>query len=499
MMTLTIHVVDEVHCNITGLQFKHIQYFYDLFSYYVAGYRFSPKYELNLWDGKVHRFDRRGNTYVNLLQELIPIVVKLGYDVTIQDDRAKSGRSPTPITDAFFSHILLDGNTSLIMRDYQVRGVNALLNVGGGILLAGTGSGKTYMGASLIESYNKSFQQDGKDFKSITIVPDINLVNQTYREYSFLLLDVGELSGKVKDTDHIHIVSTWQSLQHIPQLLQEMDVLLLDECHGARADVLFNLLNTYGNNVPYKFGMTGTLPKDQTELKTVHISLGEVVDEISAHTLIAQGWLAKLQINILQIQENFTTEYEEFKKYNIDEILTYRQFKNQVFTEYSSEKRYLSTDSNRLNWIANHIISLKSKPKGNSFVLVSGIAIGRKLASLIPGAHFIHGKDQIETRTEIYDLFEDNNDVVVISTAKLASIGLSINRIFNMVFVDAGKSFIRVIQSVGRSLRKAEDKDDVIVTDICSDLKFSKKHLTDRKSFYKESKYPFTMNKITIT
>jgi superfamily II DNA or RNA helicase len=73
---------------------------------------------------------------------------------------------------------------------------------------------------------------------------------------------------------------------------------------------------------------------------------------------------------------------------------------------------------------------------------------------------------------------------------------LNINRIFNLVFVDVGKSFIRVIQGIGRGLRKAADKDSVVVTDICGDLKYSKKHLKHRTNYYEEAQYPFKKHKI---
>ena len=59
-----------------------------------------------------------------------------------------------------------------------------------------------------------------------------------------------------------------------------------------------------------------------------------------------------------------------------------------------------------------------------------------------------------------------------------------------------GKSFVRVIQSIGRGIRKAEDKDHVQIWDITSSCKFAKRHLTQRKKFYKEANYPYTIEKI---
>jgi superfamily II DNA or RNA helicase len=62
--------------------------------------------------------------------------------------------------------------------------------------------------------------------------------------------------------------------------------------------------------------------------------------------------------------------------------------------------------------------------------------------------------------------------------------------------LESGKSFTRVIQSIGRGIRKADDKDFVQVWDITASSKYAKKHLTERKRYYKEAKYPFTIDKV---
>ena len=64
-----------------------------------------------------------------------------------------------------------------------------------------------------------------------------------------------------------------------------------------------------------------------------------------------------------------------------------------------------------------------------------------------------------------------------------------------MVLIEPGKSFVRVIQSIGRGIRKAEDKDYPHVVDITSNPKYSKRHLTKRKAFYKEQGF-FTVTKV---
>lgn len=266
--------------------------------------------------------------------------------------------------------------------------------------------------------------------------------------------------------------------------------IVASNCHGLKGQVLSNLLNEHGKNIVHRFGLTGTLPKAETDAMAVRIAIGDVQYVITARELMDRGWLAKLDIDICQLEEDLKDKYEEYLATNPPKKPTYRQFKDSYFPEYTAEKRYLQSNKERLNWIASHIEQKRDMGKGNVFCLVDGVNFGKKLAGMIPGAIFVYGKDKKKARKEVYNLFKNNDNLVVIATVNIASTGISIDRIFNLMFIDVGKSFIRVIQTIGRGLRKAPDKDYVYVTDICSDLKYGRKHATERIKFYKEASYP---------
>jgi superfamily II DNA or RNA helicase len=239
------------------------------------------------------------------------------------------------------------------------------------------------------------------------------------------------------------------------------------------------------------------MPKEPVEILAIRSALGNVVYTVPAYELIDKGWLAKLELRILRLTEDFHDKWEEYKSMDPDpEINTYEKFKDTYFPDYTSEKEYLQRNEVRNNFLIDFITDLRQREKGNTLVLVNNVNFGKKLAANIDNAYFIYGKDDTKVRAEIYKLFSTNDDVVVIATFKLVSTGLNIPRIFNMVLVDSGKSFIQVIQSIGRSLRKAADKDTARVYDVCSDLKYSKKHTRERIRYYKEQKYPFKLDNI---
>jgi len=139
------------------------------------------------------------------------------------------------------------------------------------------------------------------------------------------------------------------------------------------------------------------------------------------------------------------------------------------------------------------------KDTGNTLVLIDRISSGEKLQAEIPNSVFIKGDVKLADRKEQYDEIKEATNKVLIATYGVASVGINIPRIFNLILIEPGKSFVRVIQSIGRGVRKADDKDFVQIWDITSTCKFAKRHLTQRKKFYKEAQYPFSIEKIDWT
>jgi superfamily II DNA or RNA helicase len=164
------------------------------------------------------------------------------------------------------------------------------------------------------------------------------------------------------------------------------------------------------------------------------------------------------------------------------------------FRTYQEELKYLVTDTDRIDFISNLCKNIVNT--GNTLILVDRLDAGKQLAASIPNATFISGEVKLNDRKEHYDEIRDVDDKVIVATYGVAAVGLNIPRIFNLVLLEPGKSFVRVIQSIGRGIRKAEDKDFVQIWDITSTCKYAKRHLTERKKFYKEAKYPFAIEKV---
>jgi superfamily II DNA or RNA helicase len=305
-------------------------------------------------------------------------------------------------------------------------------------------------------------------------------------------LDVGVYFGDRKDYNRTHTICTWQSLNNllkntkndeaditIGEFLEGVVCVIVDEVHMAKADALTALLSGPFAQIPIRWGLTGTIPKEQFEYMSIFCMLGNVVGQLSARELQEAGHLAMCHVNIVQL-----VDHVDYK-------------------DYQSELKYLTTNPERIAYLARLIGTIKDG--GNTLILVDRIETGKMLQielsnlwSLLtdkPDVVFVSGATKAGERKEHYDEVAEATNKIIIATYGVAAVGINIPRIFNLVLIEPGKSFVRVIQSIGRGIRKAEDKDHVQIWDITSNCKFAKRHLTKRKTFYKEANYPHSVEK----
>lgn len=458
-----IRVKDEVYCTVNGLAPQDHEFIEDLLAIYKDGYRFMPAFKLGRWDGKIRLFDKGGRMYFRLLPMIEPYLTSWGYDIELHDERQPVPLIEGQIEEDWFTK-KPDFEFNINLRPYQLNAVNAALAAGSGFIEAATGSGKTWMVAALADVLNQH------DIRVLVIVPSNDLVAQTVSTFRVGRVDVGTYSGSKKDVAHMTVVATWQALQNNPTMMEMFKAVVVDEAHGATAFTIGELLNQHGRHIAYRWGFTGTIPKAKLDLLTLRGTIGDVLFKITAAELIALGYLAQLEIEPVQI---------------IDSSLD----PDQEFPDYAAEKTFLSKNPKRLEVLADLIIA-RAEEYGNTLVLVNSVKQGKALQKLIKDSVFLYGDDDADVRAEWYSMFEQRDDLIVIASLGIASTGISIDRVFNLMLVDIGKSFVRCIQSVGRGLRKGRDKEFVHVCDVHSNLKWSQKHWKERRKYYKEAGYP---------
>jgi len=474
-------IKDEVNVKIEGLELRDRKSLVDKFKFDIPGARYLPAVRLGRWDGKASFFQLGGSTYINLLPEILPYLVEQGYEIEIEDVREyKTTFEFTQITEDSYNHIMwpkghpLEGQP-MKLRDYQPEIINRFFENPQSVQEVATGAGKTVITAALSDAISPYG-------RSVVIVPNKSLVTQTYKDYVNMGLDVGVYFGDEKEFGRKHTICTWQSLNvllkntknheadiTIQEFLEDVVCVIVDEVHMAKADALKTLLTGVMAHIPIRWGLTGTIPKEQYEFMALKCSIGEVVGSLKASTLQEAGHLSRCHVNVVQLVDH--AEYNN----------------------YQSELKYLLETDGRLDYISKLTEAIRET--GNTLILVDRVAAGKALEGKIKDAVFVSGATKATDRQDEYDDIAISDGKVIIATYGVAAVGINIPRIFNLVLVEPGKSFVRVIQSIGRGIRKAEDKDFVQIWDITSTCKFAKRHLTKRKQFYKEANYPFTIEK----
>ncbi len=484
MTSCRLIIKDEVNIKFEGLAVETRRKIANKLKFDLPYARHMPSYKLGRWDGTKTYFGIGGTGYLAHLDVILPIVEDAGYEILIEDLRQHSKIEFEPITENYWAdqgktwpkgHP--EAGTPIVLRDYQFDVVNKFLANTQALQEVATGAGKTITTATLshlCEPYGRT----------MVIVPNKSLVVQTEEDYRNLGLDVGVYFGDRKELGKTHTICTWQSLNvldkksydnatlSLAEFIEGVAAIIIDEVHQAKADVLTKLLTQNFSNCAIRWGLTGTVPKEAWEFQGILASIGPVINQVSAHDLQEKGVLANLQINILQTNDV------------------------QVFRNYQEEYSFLVTDDHRISWIGNKIKEISLS--GNTLVLVNRIDTGDKLTAMLPDSVFISGAVKLTDRKEEYDEIKTSSDKIIVATYGVAAVGINIPRIFNLVLIEPGKSFVRVIQSIGRGIRRAEDKDHVEIWDITSACKYAKRHLTERKKFYKEAKYPFVITKVNI-
>jgi superfamily II DNA or RNA helicase len=484
MATARIIIRDEVNVKIEGLDLDTRKELVKKFKYFQQSARYQPAYRLGRWDGCVSFFGLGGTTYVSLLDRVLPMLEQWGYYIEVEDERVSEPLEFEKITEEFWGDQTWPvghrfAGEKIRLRDDQVGVVNNFLANPQALQSVATGAGKTIMTATL----SKICEKYGR---SLVIVPNKSLVEQTEEDYVNVGLDVGVYYGDRKDLGKTHTICTWQSLNildkkskngeadliTLAEFLEGVSCIIIDEVHQAKADVLKNLLTQNLRNAPIRWGLTGTVPKDELEFESIRCSLGNVVGQVTAHELQEKGVLSTCHVNVIQTQE-----YKEFGS-------------------YPEELKYLVTDEDRMAWMAKLIKGIAES--GNTLVLVDRIESGKFLQNELPDSVFISGAVKTKDRKEEYNEIAVSDGKIIVATYGVAAVGINIPRIFNLALLEPGKSFVRVIQSIGRGIRKAEDKDFVQIWDLTANTKYAKRHLTERKKFYKDAKYPFTIEKVKI-
>lgn len=466
---------------------SHILYeLQELFTFDVEGASFSPAYRKRYWDGKIRLLSTAKQTLpAGLTYRLCKALDKFGYTWDFENNKYYG----VPYEND--ERIFLDG-VELFMnkisgikpRDYQVDTVFHALKEFRKTIVSPTGSGKSLM----IYSISRYVKSIGK--RTLIVVPSKSLVEQMTKDFADYGWDIEEnvhkiYQGHSLDTEAPVTISTWQSIYGLEKKwFRQFDCIIGDECHNFKAKCLQSIMSKCPD-AKWRYGFTGTLDGKNVNKLILEGLFGPVFKTTSSADLMEKGFLAKLNVDII------TLKHEP------------RKFEN-----YNEEIEYIGYHNNRNRFICN----LANDLKGNVLVLFTrvegqGLPLYEMMQEMTGRpVHLIYGDINVKIREEVRSIAERSDNNIILGSYGTMSTGVNIKNLHHVIFASPSKSRIRVLQSIGRGLRKAKNKESAKLHDISDDFRpphgrnnFTLNHLAERIKYYVDESFEYRMIEVPLS
>ena len=484
-MDLLIRKKNEVYLKVDaepGLNYELA----DFFTFEIESAKYMQKTRrYKGWDGKIRLYSpATGEIYCGLIDYLLDWADEKGYKYKMEDCEyfghpLERNDMITPQGVAGFVKSL---HLPFPVRDYQYKAIYEALKYNRRLLLSPTASGKSLMIYALVR-YHRNANRD-----VLIVVPTTSLVEQMYKdfeEYGWMATkDCHKIyAGAEKYTNHGVVITTWQSIYKEPRKwFDGFDVVIGDEAHLFKAKSLSSLMSKL-HECKYRIGFTGTLDGANVNQLVLEGLFGRCSQVTRTNELMKQGYVAKLKVKIVLLK------HEE-----------------KLFEGYQDEIEYLIEHEGRNKFIRNLTCDLK----GNTLVLFNYVERhGMPLHELINShtdrpVHFVHGGVDVEDRERIRLLTEQSDNSIIIASYGTFSTGINIKKLHNVIFASPSKSRVRNLQSIGRVLRKGENKSQATLYDIADDIStdrgnnYTLNHLMERVKIYNQEKFNYEIIDVKV-
>ena len=449
----------------------------EYFSFDVPGAKFMPQFKKRYWAGKIHLFKLRGHLiYRGLLPRVLEFAEQRGYPVT----------NHVPFNPHMVHGALeaLVETLPLTPRVYQLEAVLSMMRDKRGIILSPTGSGKSLIIYLLMRVL---------DEPTLIVVPTTGLVSQMVSDFTSYGMNIEDVQtiqgGRSKDVNAPIVVSTWQSIYDMPKsYFEQFKCVIVDEVHLAKAKSLTGLLEKCTVS-PYRFGFTGTLDDMQAHRLILEGLFGSVTKVTTTKQLVENKQLTPLKVKLCVLK------YPE---------TTCRDMRKAL---YQDEVEFLVTHPTRLEIVSR----MAASAKGNVLVLFNfvekhGKPLYQRIQELAPDrdVHFVSGDVDADDRERIRQWVTNGEQQIIVASYGTFSTGINIPNLHTMIFASPSKSKIRVLQSIGRSLRLHESKSHATLIDVVDDLRIGAsvnhtfRHAEARVQYYSAEHFPYTMLELDL-
>ena len=455
----------------------------DFFTFYVPGHKFMPAYRNRMWDGQIKLYNMyKQQLYSGLLDYTIKFAEERNYSVENNTKSCGEAITLEQVADFVNTLNITVSGKPIIPHKHQLESIHHSITNGRCLLLSPTGSGKSLIIYGLVRWYMNRLP---KDKKILILVPTISLVSQMYSDFvDYAKHDNFDVhrnchkiyGGQDKETPKQVIISTWQSIYQLPlSYFKQFGAVFGDECHLYKSKSLTDIMVKL-KTCPYRIGTTGTLDGTLTHKLVLEGLFGLAHKVTTTKELMDKDILSNLSIDCILLK------YPDVIRQQLKKIT------------YQEEIDWIVQNKQRNQFITNLALSLK----GNTLILFQFVEKhGKVLKEMLDKAQLdnrkiflVYGGTEVEEREQVRAIIENEENAIIVASYGVFSTGVSIRRLHNIIFSSPSKSRIRVLQSIGRQLRKSEFKENAKLYDLADDLSWKSyknhtlRHYEDRLKIY---------------
>jgi len=492
----------KVHCEkSTAMELR------DFFTFRAKNYKFHPMYKSRVWDGNIRLYNINTSLIpTGLASKIIGWAKDNDYSLDVQNPLQYIEKFDD--AEEFIQNLNLP--EKITRRDYQDEAFVDSIQKKRSVVVCPTASGKSLIIYMAIRKLVDMLPGE----KGLLVVPTTSLVEQMYSDFAEYGYDVEthchRVHGQVKkgarvpslvgktphisdrrDTDKPITITTWQSIQKQPkEWFHQFSWIVGDEAHHFQAKALTYIMENLVN-AEFRIGTTGTIEDGKIHALTLQGHFGSVKEYITTSDLMDRGLVSNLEIKGLVLKHD-------------KDVCDFRSKEN---WNYQKEIEYLIGNEKRNKFI----VKLALKQKGNCLVLFNHVEKHGHVLEKMFGdtihtkkVFYIHGGIKTSERETIREYANTHDDCVILASYGTYSTGVNLPNLQSAIFAIGFKSKIRVLQSIGRTLRLDGGDNHAVLFDICDDMSkgknqnFALAHFLERMELYFKQRFNVKMVSIDI-
>lgn len=440
------------------------------FTFYAENYQNNPRYLKKVWDGKTCLV-KEDKFPMGLLPELMNVAKKYNLQVSLKFGVSLiKGKFKEDVVRSFMEKLKVVYPNEITPHDFQEESIIRSITYKRGINLLPTSAGKSFIIYNIVQflRYVKA--------PVLVIVPNTNLVEQLYsdflNDYNWhdLKKYVTRVHSQTKpDYTKPIVITTYQSLEKKPdEFFEAYKGVIIDEVQYGKCKTLQEITSKC-INAEYRIGFTGTLPPTNINVYKIVGSLGPIIVKRITKDLQDKGIVSKLQIKNILLKYPYEFLYKMRNRGTYEEVHAVEHYEDR-------------------NKVLKYILS-NVKDNQNVLILCQRIEHFEEIFKYLRIYHSdnytlkkIRGGTSIKEQTEVrLDMEKEANTILLGTYGKLAA-GFSVKNLHHVVFMSSYKTPIKVLQSIGRALRKHPTKDCATLWDVVDDFRYMTKNGTIKEN-----------------